>query len=311
MNGSHTAEGGGGLLISEDGGESWNQALPGANISAFAVNPLDADDLIVSLYTEDSEENQKVLRSLDAGQTWNEIPMEWLNDEDGDDSTLFIGYNKLLPGTIYMHEYNELAYSLDNGVTWNHKIIADQDYFFKGRQISSNPFNAEEAIIMKSDYSIRTSDGGITINRLEAPYYPVYGVAVRTVSGIDHLYYSGKYSCIHKSFDQQPDTVYTVPIGKSTMIQRDPHVAGRIIILEADYWVPSGWHDLFVSFDHGATRTHLLELSNDEGNWIQFISAFVSDPENPNMAYVLLQTLTEENFRLYRFDMPPPRQLLT
>ena len=85
VNASRSSYAGIGLLMSADGGESWeNMGLKDAHhISKIMINPDNPDEMVVSavghLYSKNSERG--VYKSLDGGQSWNRTL--FVNDETG------------------------------------------------------------------------------------------------------------------------------------------------------------------------------------------------------------------------------------
>src|SRR5690606_35462349 len=76
--GSGDTETDGGLLLSEDGGETWTEKLAGINFDPIAFNPADLNEVwLGSSLSGGADHSQGLYKSTDGGNTWNLVPITW------------------------------------------------------------------------------------------------------------------------------------------------------------------------------------------------------------------------------------------
>jgi photosystem II stability/assembly factor-like uncharacterized protein len=106
-----------GILISKDGGETWNKtSLTVGNISAITVYPKDASKLYASLYSGE------VYKSTDSGQTWQLVKQDIIPSSGDPSASPMLtalavdsaNHNKLYAGTT-----SGVLISQDGGSTWS------------------------------------------------------------------------------------------------------------------------------------------------------------------------------------------------
>lgn len=103
---------GAGLLVSQDGGASWQDALPGVPVTAVAFDPADPDRMLA--YT--AAPGDGLTESRDAGRTWT--PAGWQLDTD-DDAVGHLAVHPDDPQQLYAGTHGEdLYHSRDAGRTW-------------------------------------------------------------------------------------------------------------------------------------------------------------------------------------------------
>jgi hypothetical protein len=63
----------GGLLVSEDAGDTYSEKLPGVLLNAITFNPENPDEMMMSNGTNFGENEKDVFRSFDGGDTWTGV----------------------------------------------------------------------------------------------------------------------------------------------------------------------------------------------------------------------------------------------
>lgn len=94
-----------GLFASRDGGRSWSAAFPGEYVPNVALHPGRPEAAIASL-------RRQLVRTLDGGESWQEVPVAWAGDEVV--SLLWLADGTLGAGTGKGRLYR----STDGGETW-------------------------------------------------------------------------------------------------------------------------------------------------------------------------------------------------
>jgi photosystem II stability/assembly factor-like uncharacterized protein len=119
-----TGTSGQGVFASQDGGQTWVNTYPGRYATNIAVNPTNPNQAVASLreqtveddvlarLLEDLSTRDRLVRTLDAGQSWHTLSLVWAQDEVTSllwraDGTLGAGISK-----------GQLFRSLDGGDTW-------------------------------------------------------------------------------------------------------------------------------------------------------------------------------------------------
>lgn len=133
----------GGLLISEDAGKTWTEHLPGTNWNAIAFNPSNPDKILIgSTVAAYIHHQQRFMRSLDGGDTWTEILLEY-SDYVMNHFT-DIEYDPHDPNRIIAIEENQIFLTDDGFQTYQNLMPAGYEF---GLYASINPFNTDEMFI--------------------------------------------------------------------------------------------------------------------------------------------------------------------
>ncbi len=94
-----------GIFASRDGGQTWRQQFAGEYAPNLAFNPAQAEMALASLRTQ-------LVRTMDGGQTWETLPVDWAEDEIF--SLVWLADGTIGAGTGASQIYR----SVDNGETW-------------------------------------------------------------------------------------------------------------------------------------------------------------------------------------------------
>ena len=272
----------GGLFVSEDGGTTWDEKIPGNTYSAIAFNPDNSNDILLGTFYGYGTHQENLYRSQDGGDTWNVVPLTYTSMSN--DNINFIKFNPTNPANIVVLEENEIIVTQDDGLTWEHQVytaIDPEDYYY-GLSVSFNPFEANDVIITTDFYPFRSLDGGITLSKLSNRFVNSTGrIDAHFESGGNHLYYGLRNGFIHKDLDSNSETGYRMrplnnTFGATTFPYADAEVEGRI----------------FNSSRFGMNS--VLEMSTDHGaNYISLYSSMMflniytlaTDPSNTDLIW--------------------------
>jgi len=272
----------GGLLISADAGETWTEKLPGIPLNPIDFNPSNANDIILGTDVNFSDTvDENLYRSNDGGTTWNIVPVAW--NAAPYDNLLVVKFHPEQSNIIYILETDQIAYTEDNGTTWSATLYPEEQYY-AGLQISVNPFNTKEAAITANMYPMRTIDGGLTLSQIKNQFCTVNSVSAVKFGTTEHLYYGAQGGNLHKNYATNMTDAYNIEsaatFGPSPVkIIADPLNEGRVFMYEGGGFMGG---NLYVSTDHGATRSELMPASG-------FVGVAV-DPGNDNIVYAVLDS---------------------
>ncbi|PKG43536.1 VPS10 domain-containing protein [Psychroflexus sp. MES1-P1E] len=274
----------GGLFFSTDGGQTWEQKIPGNVYRSIAFNPSNADDILLGTgrgFFATHVEN--LYRSLDGGDSWNIVPITWTSLSSN--SIDAIEFNPTNTNEIILLEENEIVISSDNGATWQNYVrtAIDTEDYYNGLTASYNPFELDKIIISTNFYPFLLENGGATITKLENPFINTTGtIASFTSDTENHIYYGLRSGYIHKNLQTNTEEEYGLRSlnqnsGSPAKVFADPVVVGRVFTDGSSF--PNSY--ILVSNDHGAnvslakSAPFILNLTD------------VSTPvTNPNISWV-------------------------
>lgn len=292
----------GGLLISQDGGSSWEEKIPGNTYSAIAFNPDNAQDIFVGTFYGYGSHLENLYRSVDGGKNWNIVPITWTSMAS--DHINHIAFDPENTNTIVVLEENEIVISHDNGSTWENYVyneINPEQYYY-GLNISFNPFVPDEWIISANFYPFRSMDAGVNLEKLQNPFVNSTGrIDSHFKDNGNHLYYGLRNGFIHRDIDANLETGHRMrslnnTFGVTTFPFADKEIAGRIFTSGR-----FGMNSLVeMSLDHGenyyllygsSSFLNIYELATSPANpneiWFSFgDSAFMIDVADPTIPLV-------------------------
>ncbi len=109
-----------GLWKSSDGGDTWAEITAGQNIkwmNAFAIDPLDPNNIFITGSDIPSSAQGGVYRTTDGGASWTRV-LDGSKSPDGFLHGLFVEFNPYEPKVIYFGSTGGLWASPDGGTTW-------------------------------------------------------------------------------------------------------------------------------------------------------------------------------------------------
>lgn len=285
----------GGLFLSEDSGQTWQEKLAGIILDPIAFHPENADEIWLGTGISFGGNPQNVYRSMDGGNTWNIVPFAW--DDYILNNIKVIQFNPNNAAHLLILEENQVMISLDGGATWQMKFYenaADEmETYFYGSKASFNPFQENEIFVSANYYPFFSSDKGETMQRVKTPYAVTDGHVHYFSNGTEaHLYYGIQGGLGHINRQNGEETAYNVmPLNyfsnnEGGAIFIDPTQVGRVFTYSGGFM----GSQLLVSENHGeAAQPIFSSYSNSLDNlkavpgsnnkiWMS-ISSYGNDPE--------------------------------
>ncbi len=284
----------GGLLISEDGGQTWEEKIVGIVLQPITFNPTNANEIWVGTGISFGEYPENLYKSSDGGDTWNIVPIAWTDYLL--DCINIIQFNPSDPSNMIILEDNEVAISNDGGATWTLHVYPDaldnpEEYSY-GLDASFNPFVENEVFISANYYPMFSTNKGETMVRVKTPYFASDGQISYFNNGEEeHLYYGVQYGFAHKNFQTNEEGAYNImPLNfvtnnSGTTVFIDRNLPGRVFTFSGGFM----GSNLKVSDDHGETQHQIhsifsnnlhdvAALPDSDKIWASF-SSFGDNPE--------------------------------
>lgn len=274
----------GGILISNDAGQTWDEKLEGVILNPISFNPFNTDEIYIGTGMSFGSTPENLYRSIDGGNTWEIIPLVWTAGEL--DNINYIAFNPFNEGQIIILEENEIVISMDNGVSWTNYVydMNDVHTYYSGWNLSFNPYNENEVFINSDYFPLFSGDGGATTVWKKNNYFRSTGTLELFSGTTDHLYYGVQQGYVHRNlsteeeadFDILPLTAYSQ--GGAPPLFVDKTTESRVFIFSA------GWFgaDLKVSVDHGQTQHQM------HNTYMDYVDALEANPLNTDEVWYSL-----------------------
>ncbi len=285
----------GGLLISEDGGQTWVEKIEGVVLHSISFHPDNSDEIWVGTGISFGASPENLYKSTDGGDTWEIVPIAWTDYLL--DNINVIQFNPSNPDNILVLEDNEVLISEDGGATWDIHVYENAsdnpDHYYYGLDASFNPFAENEVFISANYYPMFSTDKGATMERVKTPYFPSDGNVHYFVNETEeHLYYGVQFGFVHKNVQSGDEESYNIlPINyvtnnSGTTLIADRSQAGRVYVFSGGFM----GYNLNVSDDHGETQNPLYSIFSNSLDdveavpgatdkiWVSF-SSFGENPE--------------------------------
>lgn len=301
----------GGLLISTDGGENFNEVMDGIELYAITFDPINSATMYVGAGWQPES---KVFKSVNSGVDWVEMPIAW-------DTTGYykqvnkIEINSNNPDDIIVLAGDEIAISSNGGVDWDnypHDVDSPSELYLFGVAASYNPFNPGEVLISADKYPIRSLDGGVTLEQVNNPFFFSKFVGYNGL-GDGHLYYGAQSGMVHYNLATQEHTPFQVlPLGSFSVNSNtyfvDEKVEGRVYVR-----IGSGASaSLYMFGNHGATYEQVLlgslgvNIISVETNPSNTDEIWVSFDNGVTRIFDTSQSESYEDINLPITNAPPP-----
>lgn len=292
----------GGLLISENAGETWSLKLDGLILQTMAINPDNSNDMyagsgVIWGYLEQSH---ALYHSTDGGLTWETIS-EIIWSDGGLDNVPFIAYDPNDTDHVVVLGDDQIAVTTDGGANWTttqHEGANAGDAYFLGEGVAFNPSNTNELFISNSHYGYKSIDGGVTLTKVTNPFYEAMGQMAIINDGTDeHLMYGVQFGYVDRNLTtQEENPIDVMPLNEFPMsnqiyqMRADGDIAGRT------YSYVSGFmgNSLEVSNDYGTTKIPVYSSFDTQ------FTAVDTDPVNHNIAWIA--TFNGESASLVKID---------
>lgn len=301
----------GGLLISEDAGQTWTLTLDGLILQTLAINPSNSNDIYVGTGVTWSypTQSQALYHSTDGGATWTTISSIIWSD-GGYDNIPFIAFNPYNTNHVVVLGDDQISVSMDAGITWTttqHLGASGGDAYFLGEGVAFNPMNTNNVFISNNHYGYKSINGGVTLTRVENPFYEVMGNMDIIKDGTQkHLMYGVQFGYVDRNLSTQVETpIDVMPLNEFPMsgqiyqMRSDSDYAGRTYSYISSFMGNS----IEVSNDYGATRTPIYSSFDTQ------FTAVDTDPINNNIAW--LATFNGGNSTLVRVNFSDTNNIQT
>ncbi len=246
----------GGLWISEDAGQNWEDKIPGIVLSPIEVNPENTDEIYAGTGISFGGNPENLYKSVDGGETWNIVPLTWTDYLL--DNIIAIKINPHNSDDILVLEDNEMVISHDGGLSWEtfvYENASDEiENYYYGLNASFNPFDENEVLISANYYPFRSLDKGETMSRMKSKYFVCDGnVNLFVGESSDQLYYGAQFGFAHRDVNSGVEDHYNImPLNfvtnnSGTTLKLDPNVEGRVFIFSGGFMGST----LSLSTNHG------------------------------------------------------------
>lgn len=325
----------GGLWISENGGATWTENLPGTTFNPIAFHPENSNEIwIGSGISAGSGQEEGLYKSTNGGTDWELISLNWTSYIM--DCINVIGINPGNPNHIVVLEENEVAVSYDGGENWELFVYPgydEIDEYSYGLNLSFNPFHEEELWVSANYFPMFSADSGESLLRQKTPFFVGEGNVRLTVNeGENHLYYGVQFGYVHRDLQTMEEQDFDilplnyVTINSSTVLFVDPNIPGRVYTFSGGFM----GHELKVSDDHGENTTSLYSTFLGEctavmpfpnnpdkiwavfssmGNDVEIQEIDFSNPSNPEISSIAPPQSSGELLNIY-FDPNNPQNVL-
>lgn len=269
----------GGLFVSEDAGQTWEEKLPGIILDPISFDPANHQHVLMGTGISFGGTVENLYKSIDGGENFNIVPITWTAGIL--DCINVISFNENNPSQIIVLEENEIAISEDGGNTWENFVYPDDDpqSYYYGLQASYNPQNSEEIFISANYVPLFSSDGGETLSWSKSPYFVSTGNIDMYLNGANaNLYYGVQFGYVHRDLNTGTDTPYDiVPLNifSNTPGQTqyaDKITPNRVYTFSSSFMGSS----LRMSNDNGATESELLMIF---ANRLTAVATFPNAPQ--------------------------------
>lgn len=285
----------GGLLISVDAGNSWEEKIPGNTYDPIAFNPVNPDDILVGTGIGFGTGVENLYRSLDGGSTWNIIPNTWTNETLNNITA--IKFNPTDPTNIIVLEENEIAITHDNFNTVLNFVypVNDTHSYYYGLTAAYNPFNGNEIFINGNYHVLFSTNGGETLTWSKNPYFVTSGNVSLTEN---HLYYGVQFGYVHRDLTTGIETPVEIkPLDYMSnspfiTVYSDESIPGRIYSFKQSFM----GSDVYMSNDHGATKKLILSMFASTFNCVE------TDPSNHDIIWAAFSSFGA-NVEVYKIDI--------
>lgn len=286
----------GGLLISEDGGQTWEEKIEGIVLQPITFNPTNVNEIWVGTGISFGEYPEGLYKSTDGGDTWNEVEIPWTDYLL--DCINVIQFNPSNPLNMIVLEDNEVAISNDGGATWALHVYEEAldhpDEYSYGLDASFNPFNENEVFISANYFPMFSTNKGETMVRVKTPFAAASGSMNYFNNGTEeHLYYGVQYGFSHRNIQTSEENGYDImPLNFSTnnsgtSIIINPNMAGRVYTFSGGFMGSS----LKMSNSYGADATEIYptfsssfhDVKSVPGNNNKIWASFSSFGDNPEI----------------------------
>lgn len=290
----------GGILISEDGGQTWTEKIQGIVLQPITFHPTNPNEIWVGTGISFGEYPEGLYKSTDGGDTWNEVEIAWT--EYLLDCINVIQFNPSNPLNMIILEDNEVAISNDGGATWDLHVyenaLDNPEQYAYGLDASFNPFNENEVFISANYYPMFSTNKGETMERVKTKYFAAGGSMNYFDNGTEqHLYYGVQYGFSHRDLQTSEENGHDIMAlnlvtnNSGTGVIPDAEIAGRVYTFSGGFM----GYNLSFSNDHGANPTQIHSIFSNSLHDVKSL------PGNENKVWASFSSFGE-NAEVYEID---------
>ncbi|GGG44787.1 T9SS type A sorting domain-containing protein [Epilithonimonas arachidiradicis] len=292
----------GGLMISDDGGNTFATKLEGSVLATLEFNPNNPNEIYVGTGISFGASPEKLHHSTDGGATWEDKNITW-GSNGILNNIIDIKYNPLDNNHIIVLEEDEIVTSKDGGATWqNVEYPYDNlDSYYYGIKASFNPFKAGELFITANYKPLFSVDNGTTLTQIQTPFFSSTGrVTLFEKDNSKHLFYSVQNGFVHRNladnsenaFDIQPLNVFTNNNGPAYI--PDSKKEGRVYSYKGGFLGST----LAVSDNFGADFSPIFET------FTSGLTNIIPDPQVSNQIYATFNNWDQGELDKINFNNP-------
>lgn len=302
----------GGIMISENAGNTWTTHLLGSSFYAMTFHPNDPENILAGTFIGSENHQEDMYRSLDGGENWTALNLTWTDEMMNNINKIV--YNPTDFNNIIILEENEVVITNDGGNIWTNYIYPTEDptIYYYGLNASFNPFQPNEVFINANYHPMFSTDGGETMSMYHSPFYHSTLVTVFDNGTDKHLYHTAQQGVVHYNLNNGDENHYDiVPINyfsneSSPLYFVDPYIPERLYSFRGGFM----GSNLYVSNDNGQTNNSiyqvffdgLVELARDPNDankvWVSFYDSGVKILDFSDINNVIETDVTLPEFGL-------------
>lgn len=297
----------GGLLISQDAGQTWQEKLAGFTLNAYDFHPDVPQEMLIGTDIAFGDHDEKLFKTTDNGASWDSIPIAW-SDMTLDNITA-IKYNPIAPDTILVLEENEVLISEDGFTTWDNYVYptVDTHSYYYGLNASFNPVQPGEVIVTSNFHVLFSENNGEDLEWAKNPYFTSStNMYISQSANENHLYYGVQFGYVHKNLGTDVETPHFVKsldffsTDPTMPILIDKKIPGRVNVFKNSLM----GHELVVSANHGSDYTSVYS---------SFKSDFDVVASYPTNDKKIIASFSNEGAQpeLVKIDFSDPMQVMT
>ncbi|UQB67954.1 T9SS type A sorting domain-containing protein [Epilithonimonas zeae] len=202
----------GGLMISNDGGDTFSTKLEGSVLATLEFNPNNPNEIYAGTGISFGMSPEKLHHSTDGGATWEDKNITW-GSNGILNNIIDIKYNPLDNNHIIVLEEDEIVSTKDGGATWqNVEYPYDNlDSYYYGIKASFNPFKAGELFITANYKPLFSTDNGTTLTQVQTPFFSSTGrVTLFEKDNSKHLFYSVQNGFVHRNLADNSESAFDI-----------------------------------------------------------------------------------------------------